>query len=215
MKRPQRRPRDRALVRPPLEHDQVAFRARTEELEVDSFGHDAVLTGKAHRRGRRSLLARRDERIDASAQAVALRLPGRIAEPLGRQERRDGQRLCVAEREVRERRQPGLEAVDDVEAAQRQRQRQVGARADRNADAAPTRDRHGRAEGHDFGVEPVEQRAPSRRQSRARFDDASTVAECPSPRKPSATPATCSFTSWACDQANGVTRQMRRPTLRV
>src|SRR6266566_9419445 len=47
--------------------------------------------------------------------------------------------------------------------------------------------------------------------SAARVEGASTVTECPRARSPSAIPATCSLTSWGRDQANGVTRQTRRP----
>jgi hypothetical protein len=45
--------------------------------------------------------------------------------------------------------------------------------------------------------------------SAARFDDAMMVTAWPSARSSRAIPATCSFTSCGCDQANGVTRQIR------
>ena len=48
-----------------------------------------------------------------------------------------------------------------------------------------------------------------RRRSAARFDDAMIVTAWPSARSSRAIPATCSFTSCGCDQANGVTRQIR------
>src|SRR5437868_1728895 len=51
-------------------------------------------------------------------------------------------------------------------------------------------------------------RRPSSR-SAARVDGATTVTSWPRVRSPAAIPATCSFTSWGCDHANGVTRQMR------
>src|SRR5436305_4852954 len=53
-------------------------------------------------------------------------------------------------------------------------------------------------------------RRPAAR-SRARFDDARIVTEWPRRRSSVATPATCSLTSCGCDQANGVTRQIRKP----
>src|SRR5919201_894040 len=47
--------------------------------------------------------------------------------------------------------------------------------------------------------------------SAARVEGASTVTSYPSARSSRAIPATCSLTSWGRDQANGVTRQTRRP----
>ena len=54
--------------------------------------------------------------------------------------------------------------MDDVELTELERQCQVRARSDRDADAAAPRDRHGRPERDDLGLEPVEERAPARRQ---------------------------------------------------
>ena len=60
-------------------------------------------------------LVQRDQRVEPAEQLLALRAGGRIAEPVRRGERGDRERVGVAEREVGERRQPGLEAVHDVE----------------------------------------------------------------------------------------------------
>ena len=121
----------------------------------------AVLAREARRRGLRGLVARREERVERREQPLALRPAGRIAEPLGREERRDRERLRVAQREVRQARKARLEAVDDVEAAECEREREVRADADRDAHPAAPRDRHRRPEGDDLGVEAVEERAPS------------------------------------------------------
>ena len=77
-----------------------------------------------------------DERVDPAEEPLPLRLPGRIAEPLRREEARHAQRARIAKGEIREARQPGLEAVDDVEPAAGESRRQVGAHADGEADAA-------------------------------------------------------------------------------
>ena len=51
----------------------------------------------------------------AGTQPRALRLAGRVREPVGGDERRGGERSRLEQREVGEARQPGLEPVDDVE----------------------------------------------------------------------------------------------------
>src|ERR1700730_8166300 len=51
--------------------------------------------------------------------------------------------------------------------------------------------------------------------SRACDDGVSTVTSWPRARSPPATPATCSLTSWGCDQSNGETRQMRNAPPRL
>jgi hypothetical protein len=50
--------------------------------------------------------------------------------------------------------------VDDVEVAAGERQRQVGADADRKTDPAPARDRHGRPDRDHIAPRAVLQRAP-------------------------------------------------------
>ena len=58
---------------------------------------------------------------------------------------------------------PRLEAVDDVEPASRQREREACAHADRHSHPAPPGDPHRRADGDQLGrlVEGAQQRAPS------------------------------------------------------
>ena len=80
-------PQQSALVRTPLEDDQVPFGAGSEQRRVDSLADDSVLARETHGRRLGRLLARRDECIDACEQPVALGLAGRVAKPLGREER--------------------------------------------------------------------------------------------------------------------------------
>ena len=89
--------------------------AGREERRVDAGREQPVVAGEAllGRLARR--LGERDQRVEAREQLLALRAGRRVAEPVRRRERRDAQRVAVAEREVGERRQAGLEAVHDVE----------------------------------------------------------------------------------------------------
>jgi hypothetical protein len=112
------------------------------------------------RLGRR--FARRDESVETREQTFALRAPRWIREPVRRDERCDGQRLRITQCEIRQARQARLEPVDDVEAAERERHREVCTRTHRHADSAPPRDRHRRPERNEVGIEPVEQRATPR-----------------------------------------------------
>ena len=118
---------ERALVRPPLEHDQVALGPAPEELRVDALADDAVLTREADRGRLGRLFVRDDERVDASQQAISLCPTGRIAEPLRVQEGRNGHGLRVTQCQIRERRKPRLEAVDDVEPPESECEREVRA----------------------------------------------------------------------------------------
>ncbi len=141
----------------------ISFRfvAGLEQLGVDSGRHDAVVAGEALGGGRGRLPGRREEGVDASEQLLSERASRRIAEPLGREERRDAERLRVAQGEVRDARQSGLEAVDDVEAPLLERQVQVRAHADRDAEARPARHRHGRADRDHVGVLAARERTPA------------------------------------------------------
>ena len=120
----------------------------------------------------------------------------------------------VAQREVREAREPGSKPCTTSKRAAREREREVRAHADGDADPAAARDRDGRPErDHVRARLRSAERAAARRRGRAaRLDGARTVTACPSARSSAATPATCSFTSCGCDHANGVTRQIRRAT---
>ena len=69
------------------------------------------------------------------------RLSGRVREPLGRVEGRDGEARRLAEREEREAGDARLVRVHDVEAVAGQREEQIRLGAERNADPAARRDR--------------------------------------------------------------------------
>ena len=90
-----------ALVRSPLEHDQVAFASGPEELRIDALADDPIVPGEAVGCCLRRLLAGRHERVDPSEQSIALRSPGWIAEPFGIQKCRHGHGLRVAQRQIR------------------------------------------------------------------------------------------------------------------
>ena len=79
---------------------------------------------------------RSHEGVDPSEQLLALRLRGRVPEPLRREEARNAQCTCIPESEVREAGQAGLEAVDDVELSAGERCGQIRANSDRQADSA-------------------------------------------------------------------------------
>ena len=130
------RTQQRPLGLPPLEHDEALLGRRREPLQVDAERYDLVAAGEAEGRGVRRRLARREERVEPPEQTFALRPPGRVAEALRREERRRRQRRRVTQREVGEAREAGLEAVDDVEASGGERERKVGAHANRHAHAA-------------------------------------------------------------------------------
>ena len=152
---------DRQRAGMELDRDELALLARLEQLGVDSGRDDAVVAGKALgcRRGRR--LGGREEGVDASEQLLSQRSPRRIAEPLGREERGDAERLGIAQREVRDARQPGLEAVDDVEAPLLEREVEVRADADGDAQRRSARDGHGCADGDHVGGLAPRQCAPA------------------------------------------------------
>ena len=133
--RAERRACDGQRPRMQLDRDQLPLRAGPEEVGVDAGRDDPVVTGEALRRRRRSRLRRGDEHVDPGQQLLAQRPPRRVAEPVGREEAGDAERLRVTESQVRDARKPGLEAVDDVEPALLQREPQVRPDADRDAEA--------------------------------------------------------------------------------
>ena len=150
-----------ALEAAPLEHDQPPLPARAEELRVDAGREDAVVAGEPLCGRLRDLRRGGDERVDSPEQPLSLRLARRIPEALRREEARDRDRARVPEGEVREARQPGLEAVNDVIAAAGERDRQACAGSDGDAHAGAARDRDRRAERDQVGVGAVRERAPS------------------------------------------------------
>ena len=131
---------------------------------------DVAVPAREPSRGRLGhLLARRHERVEPREQALALGLRRRVAEPLVRQEGGDRQRLVVAQGEVGQAREPGLEPVHHVVAALRQSEREIGADSDRDAHAAAPRDRDRRAERDRLRLGAVLERvAPGRQLAGAR-----------------------------------------------
>ena len=140
-----------------------------EELQVDAQRQHPVVAGKPRGGGLGGRRARRGQGVESAEEPLALLLPGRIPEALRRVEGGDGDTARVAEREVGKAGQAGLVSVDDVEAVARERQLEVRAHADGNAEAAPAGNRNGGAERDDAlergsgGAEPL-QRAPAGRQ---------------------------------------------------
>ena len=130
-----------------------------------------------------------EQRVDPGEQPSRCVLRGGIAEPLGREEGRGGERLGLEQREVREAREARLEAVDDVEAADARARREVRANAHRDARARPPRDRDGGAERDDVADRRrAAARAGPRARSRARDDGASTVTVVAAARSAAAAP---------------------------
>ena len=113
----------------------LRFSPGPEEVEVDAGRDDAVVAGEALGGRRRRLRGGGEERVDPSEQLVAERPARWIGQALGREEGRDRERLRVAQRQVGDARQGGLEAVDDVVLALVERERQARADADRDAEA--------------------------------------------------------------------------------
>ena len=153
--------RERTLDRTPFEDDELPFLRRPEELSVDPFRDDPVLAGEALRRGVGRFRRRGDEGVGPREQLLALRLRGRVAEPLRREEAGHAERPRVPKGEVREAGQARLEAVHDVELPATEGHAQVRADADRQPDPAPARDRNRRPERDQRRLEAVAQRASS------------------------------------------------------
>ena len=135
------------------------FAPGRKRLGVDARREDPIVAGEALRRRRGGRLGGGDQRVDPGEQLLAQGPPRRIAEPVGREEARDAERLGVAQREVRDARQPRLEAVDDVEAALLEREAEVRADADRDAEAGATRDGNGGADRDRLGGVAARERA--------------------------------------------------------
>ena len=173
--------------------------------------YELVAAGETHRRRFRDLFVRREKRVDAREQPLALGARRWVAEPLGREERRGRERGRIAEREVREARQSRLEAVHDVEpaAGERERRGSRGRRPARPSGCGGRSARPGRSRSAPRSSSvPRSARRPAAR-SRARFEGARMVTAWPRRRSSRASPSTCSFTSCGCDQANGVTSAIR------
>ena len=141
-------PEPLGLVCTPFEHDPSLRRSRAKSLQVDSVRKDRVVAGKALARGLCRGVPDRGQGVDSSEQLLPLRAPRRICEALRRVERRHRDAPGLAKGQVREARKARLVRVDEVEAVGRECERQVRTDPDRNAEAAPPRDRDRRAEGN-------------------------------------------------------------------
>ena len=188
---------------------------RAEELGVDP-GRDEVGSrrGSARPRPPPPPATSRAARRRGRAAARAARAAG-VCEPLGREERRH--RRARSRRGARGTRGSAGRARSRGRrrSRPREREREVRADADGDAHAAAPRDRQRRAERDHSGVGAVAERPPARERGRRRGSTARGRHGVAAPRAaPAATPATCSFTSCGCDQANGVTRQTRRAIVR-
>ena len=144
-------PDERTGHRPPrdleLGRDDRSLPVRSEDGRVDSEREQPVIALEALRGGGERLLRRGEERVDPDSQSVASRSPRWIAEALGREERRGRQSIGGrGEREVREARKAGLDAVDDVVASPLQREREIRPDADGDSEVRSARDRDRRAD---------------------------------------------------------------------
>ncbi len=157
-----RLPRRFALAGDELDDDLPPLPGRAEERPVDPRRDHRVVAGEALGRRLRRLLGCGEQRVDPAEQPRALRLARREEEAVRREERRDGERVRVAQREVREARQPRLEAVDDVERAVGECEREVRADADGRGHRAAAGDGQcGADRDHVAELAPL-QRAPAR-----------------------------------------------------
>ena len=136
----------REVLGPPLDDEARPGRSRLEQGTVDPEGQHPVVAREPGRRSVRGGPAGCRQRVDAAEELLALLLARRVAEPLGRVERRHGQTACVAERQVGEAGDAGLVHVDEVEAVAGECQVEVRPHADGNPEAAPAGDRDRRAE---------------------------------------------------------------------
>jgi hypothetical protein len=155
---------DHALVRTQLDHDRALLGRRLEEAEVDARREQAVVAGEPFRRGVPDALGEGEQRVEPRKEPFALRAGGRVAQPVDRAEGSDCERGRVAKCEVRERRQPRLEAVDDLEVALGEREREAGAHADRDPHLRAPRDRYRRPDGDHVRGAALQQRSPARPQ---------------------------------------------------
>ncbi len=132
---PQHSSGDGALAGCELHDDQLPLRRRGEGRGVDAEGNRLVVAREPlgcalDRAGRRA-----EERIDAGEQFRALVLARRNGDPLGGEERGGRRRLGLEQRCRGEARETGLEPVHDIERADREGGREVGAHAHRQGHA--------------------------------------------------------------------------------
>src|SRR5207342_869737 len=101
-----RSPRDLAL-----ERDHTTLSPGSEEVGVHSDRYQEVVAVEAIGCCGHGLFRGRKKRVDPDPQAISSRPPRGVAEPFGREERRRSERVGRCEREVREARNAGLEAM--------------------------------------------------------------------------------------------------------
>ena len=154
----EQRTRRCAAGRLQLDREESTLRRGAETLDVHSERDDVVVTFEAVGGRACRLLGRGEQGVDPCSQAVAPGAPCRVTEPVDREERRSGQRVSRAEREVRKTRKSGLETVHDVEAAVCECEAEVGPHCHRDAHVRAPRDRDRRPDGDDVRVGSALQR---------------------------------------------------------
>ena len=133
--------RDDPLVRSQLDDDRLLLHARDVQARIDAGRKDPEVARETLLRRVADGGRQGDQQVEARQELLAQRPRGRVAEPVRRREGRNRERVRVAERKVREGGKPGIEAVDDVEAALLERLAQVRLHSDRDAQLRPRRDR--------------------------------------------------------------------------
>ena len=136
-------PRDGALPRRELDDDEATLPGRGEGRRVDAERDRLVVAGEPLGRPLDRALRRAEERVDPGQELRALVLARGHRDPLGGEKRGGRRRLGLDQSGRREAGQPGLEAVHDVELAEREGGRQVRAHAHRQRDAVAQRFRDG------------------------------------------------------------------------
>src|SRR5262249_60930279 len=114
-------------------------------LGVYAGGNDAIVAREPELSSLGDLARGRQQGIDPRKQPRPLRLPGRVAEPVGREEGRDAERVRVTECEIRKARQGRAGPARGVESPALERERKVRPHAYRHAEAASARDRKRKA----------------------------------------------------------------------
>ena len=151
LQEPEQRLRRRAPRGLELDDDELLLGARLEPLEVDPERDDPVVAVEALGGGFRGPDRRREQPVHPRPEAVAAGAPGGVDQAVDREERRRGQGLGRGEREVRDAREPWLEAVDDVVVAAGEREAEVRAHGHRHAQVRSSRERDRRADRYDRG----------------------------------------------------------------
>ena len=155
---------DDALVRPELDDDALLLGGGGEQRRVHAGREHPIVAGEPELGRCADVVRQCDQRVEAGEELLALGARGRVAEPVRRGERGHGERVGVAEREVGERRDAGIEAVDDVEGALGERLVQVRLYAHRHAELRAARHGDGRPDREDVAALAGEEGAAAREQ---------------------------------------------------